>query len=311
MTVLNLNNSTIHTNAIVFHAPGLTTARKSGDPSLHQVWNPLWEPIKMSWDEMDPPIVCQDEMRDITIITWNSELEKGILEQCLDRMNVPYSVLGKRISSWKNVYKIKLLNDLLPNIQTKYIMGFDSCDILLVESPKEIVRRFEKFNCDLLFNAELNFFPPCHYFAISRASSPVIKRVIQIFQFILGEWNIWRIENLLKRYVLRYTESRNFISSEWEEFAAGLSGSPWKFLNGGAWVGKTDYCKEFFGKAVKKDVNGLIMNGLLPHKKKWLAGDIMESEQIILHWLFRESYPRVQLDYNNDIFMNLLHVEKI
>ena len=110
---------------------------------------------------------------------------------------------------------------------------------------------------------------------------------------------------------MRYTQSRNFISSEWEEFEAGLSDNPWKFLNGGAWVGKTDYCKEFFGKALKKDINQLILNGRLPHEKKGLVGDIIESEQIIIHWVFRESYPRVQLDSNNEIFMNLLHVDKI
>lgn len=68
-----------------------------------------------------------------------------------------------------------------------------------------------------------------------------------------------------------------------------VAGSEFCFLNGGMWIGKTSFCRTFFSDAANTDP----------------VESAQESEQGILKQLFPKYYPRVQLDYQCEIFQNL------
>jgi len=69
----------------------------------------------------------------------------------------------------------------------------------------------------------------------------------------------------------------------------GARESQFRFLNGGAWIGKTAFCREFFAAAIH----------LAP------VPEAPDSEQGILKSLFPQYYPRIQLDYRCEILQNI------
>jgi hypothetical protein len=72
----------------------------------------------------------------------------------------------------------------------------------------------------------------------------------------------------------------------------GSQTSQFRYLNGGAWIGRTDFCREFFSVAIRTPP----------------VPEVPESEQGILKVLFQRFYPRVQLDYRCEIFQNIGYV---
>lgn len=94
----------------------------------------------------------------LTILTWNN-FRSSPLEECLLRRKVPFVTTGKEVTVWNNLQKFILNLKVLHDYDTKYFMGLDAHDVLMLGDPAEIVRRFEKLDCDLLFNAETYFYP--------------------------------------------------------------------------------------------------------------------------------------------------------
>jgi hypothetical protein len=68
--------------------------------------------------------------------------------------------------------------------------------------------------------------------------------------------------------------------------------SQFRYLNGGTWIGRVAFCREFFEQALVTDP----------------VPQAPESEQGILKTLFPRFHPRVQLDYRCEIFQNLGYV---
>ena len=62
-----------------------------------------------------------------------------------------------------------------------------------------------------------------------------------------------------------------------------------RYLNGGAWIGRTEFCRQFFADAVATPP----------------APEIEAAEQGILKQLFQKYHPRVQLDYGCSMFQNI------
>jgi hypothetical protein len=98
------------------------------------------------------------ELKDVTIITWNN-CQKGPLEESLDSMKIKYVVMGKEIKKWNNIFKIKLTNEALERVTTKYTIGLDSCDVIVLDDPNKIVSRFKRMNCKMLFNSQSCCYP--------------------------------------------------------------------------------------------------------------------------------------------------------
>jgi hypothetical protein len=74
-----------------------------------------------------------------------------------------------------------------------------------------------------------------------------------------------------------------------EESIPGAQESEFRFLNGGIWIGKTDFCREFFQEAVQTEA----------------VPEAPDSEQGILKQLFMRHHPKVQLDYRCQMFQNI------
>lgn len=74
-----------------------------------------------------------------------------------------------------------------------------------------------------------------------------------------------------------------------EDSIPEATNSEFRYLNGGIWIGKTEFCREFFKAVVMTEP----------------ATEAPDSEQGILKKLFKNYYPKVQLDYQCKMFQNI------
>ena len=139
-------NLVFDTRPLVVHAPGLTGK------------NLLWQAVKTEFFLSEPKSFGVAD--GLTILTWNSRREPGVLQQCLDHLGVPHVVLGQGIRDWRNLLKNRLTRDALDEVTTKYVMGIDASDALVLGHPQAILDRFKaQFSCKLLLGAETHCFP--------------------------------------------------------------------------------------------------------------------------------------------------------
>jgi len=145
-----VKNKIFGTHPILFHAQG--RIEKS----------PLWDKIS------NIKYIPLEDCPDLDITTWNNQnphqfLKRngktlGIFENSLQSLK--HTVLGKNIIQWTNRAKINATLQHLKNSESTYTLGADSSDVVILGEPLEAVSRFLKMDCELLFNAELNFWPP-------------------------------------------------------------------------------------------------------------------------------------------------------
>ena len=225
-----LVNLLFNTRPLVVHAAGFLGHK------------PYWQELQDAFFATPPARLGGAE--DLTILTWNNGHEAmGILERSLEHLGVPCLVLGEGVKEWVNSRdKPRLTAAAVDAIETKYVMGVDSRDAIVLGDPREIVARFERrFSCEMLFSADRLNWPN------------------------LAEF---------KRF---------------EESIPEASAGDFRFLNGGMWIGRTSFCREFFAAALERRP----------------VSSMPESEQGILKQLFPVYYPRVQLDYRCQLFQNL------
>lgn len=79
------------------------------------------------------------------------------------------------------------------------------------------------------------------------------------------------------------------VFKEFEDTLPGAESSDYRYLNGGVWIGRTEFCRRFFTEACETP--------LTPIRP--------ESEQGILKQLFPRHHPRVKLDYTCSMFQNI------
>ena len=97
----------------------------------------------------------------LEILICNSKNKPDITQQSLEILNYPYIWLGKGIE-WKyNTLKIKLFLQHLKKSKSKYIMGLDGSDVVVINNPEIILERYLKYYGDkkLVFASELTSFP--------------------------------------------------------------------------------------------------------------------------------------------------------
>lgn len=140
------------TNLVTGTRPAIL--HRNGNPAN---WRTAWPQLVKAFfaeaRQADPP--CPE----VTIITWNSRPAKGVLQECLDRRGVPYVTLGTSLTSWRNCYKLYLNADILPRIETPYVMALDADDVLVLQPLHEILATFRTFDCDIVFGAERQSWP--------------------------------------------------------------------------------------------------------------------------------------------------------
>ena len=148
-------NSSHGTFPLVLHNP---MNCRNGKDNFTKLWRQARETLNN--EKHIAPLAVEQR---VTIITWNNSPIKGSLERSLDRLGWSYSVLGQEIGDWRNKVKLVLTTHELEKIKTPYVMGVDSIDGLILDSPQTILERFEReFECSLLFNASPCSWPPIH-----------------------------------------------------------------------------------------------------------------------------------------------------
>lgn len=143
--------NTVHnTNPCFFHAPGRLEN------------SPLWNDI-IAFE----PEIKFDLPSEISLFTWNSAVTKenyikklGTLEESLKPHKIKIDVLSTQEKWNTNRIKIELTVNYLNSIETKYVLGADSSDIVLKQNPNKILDLFKIYGGKIIFNAEKNFWKP-------------------------------------------------------------------------------------------------------------------------------------------------------
>jgi hypothetical protein len=185
---------------------------------------------------------------DITIFTWNNKPKKTCFERSLDSLGLDYFVIGKKVVEWRNIIKIALNYEFLKRVNTTYVMAADSRDVLLLDDPRGVVERMEALpGCLMLFNAERNHYP-------SRCHTKAFEKRI--------------FEQSTKRAVSR--EGRYF-----------------RYLNSGAWVARTDFCRSLHEEALQ------------------VKPPFSRDDQGVYKVLYKRHYPSIQIDHDCEVFQTL------
>jgi hypothetical protein len=90
-----------------------------------------------------------------------NNLEESAAENSLKNSGLEYTVLGKNVQNWDNMHKIKLVLDHMDKTRAKNILYMDSADVVVVGNLVPCVGLFENMDCEIVFNAELKFYPSC------------------------------------------------------------------------------------------------------------------------------------------------------
>jgi len=96
--------------------------------------------------------------------------------------------------------------------------------------------------------------------------------------------------------------SRHPTIQHFRQYEESISPEPYLYLNMGAWIGKTQSCREFFEAGRHSQLPNLTEANT--KNAKWV---VSESEQALMHSVFVDMHPQVQIDYECRIFQGLCH----
>lgn len=264
-----IRNKRTNSEPVIIHAPAFTVAKVMG--VSHRIFCPLWPVITHRQHQRFRKGKKIDTQRasGLTVITWNNSKQPGMFEQCLNHYSISYINVAENIETWDNIYKITKVIDILHDIDTPYVLGCDSFDVALLQSPKEALDRFKNMSCNMLFNGEMALYPNCG---------------------------------------LNKDKGVPYITEELKNFQYSMGRGPFRYLNAGAWIGRTAFLEEFFNEALKVNIKQLVENKDLPERPS--AEQLMvEDDQIILQILFKKYHPRIAIDYDNVIFLNIFGLD--
>lgn len=112
---------------------------------------------------------------DLTVVTWNNK-SFSLLEEQLKKLNIEYICLGKDEFFW-NSNRIKISTLVKASIKTKYCLGMDAYDVVILQDLNNIVDKFKETNCELIYNATSKVHPFCneHYEIESKMADGVFR----------------------------------------------------------------------------------------------------------------------------------------
>jgi len=201
----------------------------------------------------------------LTVATVNTYREKSLFEKSLDYVGVDHVVLQEPFKGpWKSILKLKFVLNYLKSgsCKTDYFLYCDARDAILWDDPQKIVDVLESTECDLLFGSTM--------FKGGWMCMPKVR--------------------------------------EWTKTVARKKG---RYLNAGVFIGKPDFIKEVLEEASKyfskkgltklqydKLGRGLRDTKLCKALPKYPKGAL---DQDILRFLHPKFYPKMDIDYRNQI----------
>lgn len=89
---------------------------------------------------------------DLTIISYHDYKDKPLFERNMDFLGINYLSI-KAETPYYFSKKTELLYSMIKrgDIKTKYVLICDSDDVIFTKDPKDIIKMFEVFDCDMLF----------------------------------------------------------------------------------------------------------------------------------------------------------------
>lgn len=247
-----LLNTLFNTRPIVLHAPCIEHEAENSRKIFLNIKNKFLS---------CPPATCVPD--NYTLITWNTK-ETSHLQDSLDHLGVDYHLLSYPQDEWINTKKIDLTYNFLDKVETKYLIGIDALDAIVLDDPQKIVDRFKSKDCKMLFNATV-------------VSYPDYREDSKISQLV--DRSCTRIEDI--------------------EFHKNIKiNSPFKYLNAGAWIADTDFCKKFYKRVLEKDA---LLREIFEVNPEEQFQDYIESEQLRIR-LAAVTFDEVEIDYKCEIF---------
>ena len=120
-------------------------------------WAEQWSHIYR--DYLSGDVIPCESCPLLTIYTWNTQDKISPLEKSLRLMGISCVVLGKG-KQWYVGAQTEWTAEYLETCKTQYAMGLDAFDVLILESPTQILRTYlNYFGNKVLFAAELNSWP--------------------------------------------------------------------------------------------------------------------------------------------------------
>lgn len=215
---------------------------------------------------------------DLDIIVCNSGEAPELTQECLDEMGISYHWLGRGVQNWVNAWKIVLCNDFLQTASSRYVLHLDASDVLIRADPAEIVARFLRFDCEMLFNAEVNFFYN-GFVGFGTAEHRQLGARIRQQQF-----QAYSAHAAKRRSASCRCEMHT--ASQTHRLRDGIQRRAYTYLNSGCWIGKTAFARQMFqALLLMRDDVGVFVN-----------------DQPYMHMLHNRYYPHVQIDNQCSIF---------
>ena len=244
--------------------------------------NSLWKNIlklhneQENWKERRPII------EGITVITWSVPEERPLLQESFAKMGIEEELVIIPITKPFNwLDKITKTRDYLQKIDTKYVIGIDSTDVLIstdTDGQKtlwyNIKEVFKKLNCKLVYNAEKLNWPS------SSGHGTKIEA---------DGRNGYLIEELIETEKFEEEIYKDYFESKFYR------------LNSGGFMGYTDYTKTFYEELCRKHVDRIYDEGL---NEGFFGGD-----QGFIRIMQRSCFPDVTIDYSNQIFLTFAGLE--
>lgn len=210
---------------------------------------------------------------DATIITWNTFDESCLLEQRQECV-----VLGRNVEDWHNYMKVSTAREFLSQVDTKYTMGFDGFDVILID-PQKIIDRFEQKNCSMLISTDRDYFP-C-------GMDPITSKWKRFQESVCGDVEY------------KYLNAGSWIA-ETKFLKLFLDCCLKKHEDIQRWVVNKNL-PQIMPSYHVQCCDHLIVPKKSPDK----------SEQMIFNSVFPELYPDVQLDYLCEVFQTVNHCQDV
>jgi hypothetical protein len=138
---VSLANNYTGTFPMVYHEPGHPRGRFL--PALSS------EILSKTW----PTIGCP---KDLSIVSWSNYKTPTVLERTCNALGIPITIYGKELDRWEKGDQNKLLlaYNACCSESTKYIMGLDSRDVIILATPHLILDTFATTGLKMLFGCE-------------------------------------------------------------------------------------------------------------------------------------------------------------
>lgn len=141
-------NKKTGTNPPIIHSPGMANFNYKETNSCWELFKNISKRSKSRNAQRAKIVLCNN-------------LNSTETENCLTELGLSFLVLGKDIKNWNNILKVKLIYESLKNISEDYIIYLDSTDVCITGDIFNSIEVLEKNKCEILFNAELQFYPSC------------------------------------------------------------------------------------------------------------------------------------------------------